>query len=144
LLRHPLDEPSREGDLLKNDLEVSPLRADLPIEGKGGRASLKEVEVDVTPDLLGRPGIVRDAEGRYCIYLQRVGEQLNVLPESGTYRSLDEARARRRSPVRRRSCAQFKSDPCLEHFASATFTVYRTHDAPQKYHAGELPSANAG
>jgi hypothetical protein len=36
LLRHQLDEPRREGDLSKNDLEVSPLRADLPIEGKGG------------------------------------------------------------------------------------------------------------
>jgi hypothetical protein len=59
--------------------------------------SLKEVEVYVTPDLLGRAGIVRDAEGHYCIYLQRIGEQLNVLPEPGTYRSLDEARARLRS-----------------------------------------------
>jgi hypothetical protein len=59
--------------------------------------SLTEVEVYVTPDLLGRAGIVRDAEGHYCIYLQRIGEQLNVLPEPGTYRSLDEARARLRS-----------------------------------------------
>jgi hypothetical protein len=55
--------------------------------------SLKEIEVYVTPDLLGQAGIVRDAEGHYCIYLQRVGEQLSVLPEPGTYRSLDQARA---------------------------------------------------
>jgi hypothetical protein len=59
--------------------------------------SLKEVEVYVTPDLLGRASIVQDAEGSYCVYLQRVGEQLNVLPEPGTNRSLDEARASLRS-----------------------------------------------
>jgi hypothetical protein len=70
----------------------------------------------VTPDLLGRAGIVRDAEGRYCIYLQRVGEQLNVLPEPGTYRSLDEA------PVTSATAflCSVKSYPCLEHFAPAT------------------------
>jgi hypothetical protein len=31
LLPHLLDEPRREGDLSKNDLEVSPLRADAPL-----------------------------------------------------------------------------------------------------------------
>jgi hypothetical protein len=29
-------------------------------------------------------------------------------------------------------------------FCPSDFTVYRTHDAPRTYHAGELPSANAG
>jgi len=57
----------------------------------------KEVEVYVTQNLLGHATIARDAEGRYCIYLQRVGEQLNVLPEPGLYGSLDEARASLRS-----------------------------------------------
>jgi hypothetical protein len=55
--------------------------------------SLKEVEVYVSHDLLGRASIVRDAAGCYCVCLQRVGEHLNVSPEPGTYRSLDEARA---------------------------------------------------
>ena len=54
--------------------------------------NLKEIEVYVAPDLLGRATILQDAEGGFCIWLLRVGEQLQVVPEPGTYQSLDEAR----------------------------------------------------
>jgi hypothetical protein len=60
--------------------------------------SLEEVEVYLTPDLRGRAGIVREAaEGRYRIWLVRVGEQLNASPGPESYGSLDEARAYLRS-----------------------------------------------
>jgi hypothetical protein len=59
--------------------------------------SVKEVEVYVTPDALGRATILQDEEGHYCIWLLRVGEPLHVSPEPGTYRSLDDARACLRS-----------------------------------------------
>jgi hypothetical protein len=42
--------------------------------------SLEEVEVYLTTDLRGRAGIVREAEGRYRIWLVRVGEQLATSP----------------------------------------------------------------
>lgn len=59
--------------------------------------SLEEVEVYFTTDLRGRAGIVREAEGRYRIWLVRVGEQLNASPGPESYGSLNEARAYLRS-----------------------------------------------
>jgi len=55
--------------------------------------SLEEVEVYLTPDLRGRAGIVREAVGRYRIWLVRIGEQLNASPGPESYGSLNEARA---------------------------------------------------
>ncbi len=55
--------------------------------------SLEEVEVYLTPDLRGRAGIVREADGHYRIWLVRVGEQLNASPGPELYGSLNEARA---------------------------------------------------
>jgi hypothetical protein len=82
--------------------------------------SLEEVEVYLTTDLRGRAGIVREAEGRYRIWLVRVGEALNASPGPESYGSLNEARAYsrvclsfrmlRRSPqLRRRFCEDLQS-----------------------------------
>jgi hypothetical protein len=59
--------------------------------------SLEEVVVYLTTDLRGRAGIVLEAEGRYRIWLVRVGEQLNASPGPESYGSLNEARAYLRS-----------------------------------------------
>ena len=60
---------------------------------KGVSVKLKEVEVYFRPDGLGRATILQDADGSFCIWLLRVGEQLHAVPEPGMYRSLDEARS---------------------------------------------------
>lgn len=59
--------------------------------------SREEVEVYLTTDLRGRAAIVLEAEGRYRIWLVRVGEQLNASPGPESYGSLNEARAYLRS-----------------------------------------------